>query len=342
MYQGDDHGSLQDMVDMLRFVTEAALASPWLLAVIVAMAVVDALLPVVPSEALIIAAGVAAVAGEQDLPAVIAAAAFGSFVGECAGYLIGRGIGPAVRTRFAADGRRAENYDRAARLLDRRGGTVLLTARFVPAGRTVATLASGATGYPVARFVGYTAVGSVLSASWSAMLGFVGGAAFAHDTVTALVVGFVFASVVGFVLEGVRRFRRGAPTPLRAPSVPSRTVDGARDDARYADGPDAAPGGQAAVNTTEWYPVAPSGSTGARSSVWVTPFASVARTVTTCEPGPASTSARHIRQVTPLTSVASSASAHGPSSRRTSTRLMPTGCDHAIPATVTRPAGVLP
>ena len=219
MYLRPDHGIVPSM-ELVRLVTEAALASPWLLAVIVAMAVVDALLPVVPSEALIIAAGVAAVTGEQNLVAVIAAAALGSFVGECAGYLIGRGIGPAVRTRFAADGRRAEHYDRAARLLDRRGGTVLLTARFVPAGRTVATLASGATAYPWPRFLGFTAAGSVLSASWSAVLGFVGGAAFAHDTVTALVVGFLFASAVGLVLEGVRRWRTASRTPGPVATAP--------------------------------------------------------------------------------------------------------------------------
>lgn len=222
MYQGVDLGSLRHMVDMLRFVTEAALASPWLLAVIVVMALVDALLPVVPSEALIIAAGVSAVTGEQSLVAVIAAAAFGSFLGEGLGYLIGRGIGPAVRSRYAADGRRAEQYDRVARLLDRRGGTVLLTARFLPAGRTVATLAAGATGYPAARFVGFTVPGTLLSASWSALLGFVGGAAFAHDTVTALVVGFCFASAVGFVVEGVRRLRQrrvSRPEPEPGPVV---------------------------------------------------------------------------------------------------------------------------
>lgn len=219
MYLRPDHGIVPFM-ELVRLVTEAALASPWLLAVIVAMAVVDALLPVVPSEALIIAAGVAAVTGEQNLVAVIGAAALGSFVGECTGYLIGRGIGPAVRTRFAADGRRAEHYDRAARLLDRRGGTVLLTARFVPAGRTVATLASGATAYPWSRFLAFTAAGSVLSASWSALLGFVGGAAFAHDSVTALVVGFGFASAVGLVLEGVRRWRAVPPAPGPAAVAP--------------------------------------------------------------------------------------------------------------------------
>ncbi|QJY45168.1 DedA family protein [Pseudonocardia broussonetiae] len=201
---------MPDPVELLRAVTEAALASPWLLAVIVGMAVVDALLPVVPSEALIIAAGVAAVTGEQDLVAVIAAAATGSFLGECAGYLVGRRIGPAVRHRFPA-----EHYHRAACLLERRGGLVLLTARFVPAGRTVATLASGATGYPAARFVGFTAVGTVLSAAWQALLGFVGGAAFAHDTVTALAVGFGFATLVGAALEGGRRLIGARRASLR-------------------------------------------------------------------------------------------------------------------------------
>lgn len=61
-----------DLIGSLRLVTEAALASPWLPAVILAMAVVDALVPVVPTEALIIAAGVAAATGGQHLLAVIA------------------------------------------------------------------------------------------------------------------------------------------------------------------------------------------------------------------------------------------------------------------------------
>lgn len=191
------------LLDLVRWTTEAALASPWLPALIVGLAVIDALLPVVPSEALIVAAGVAAATGGQDLAVVIGAAAAGSFVGECAGYVIGRRVGPGVRARAA--GRYAAAHDRAARLLRRRGATVLLTGRFVPAGRTVATLAAGATGYPAGPFLGWTAVGSVLSASWSALLGYLGGAAFAHDTVTALLVGLGVATAAGLLVEGVRR-----------------------------------------------------------------------------------------------------------------------------------------
>lgn len=210
------------MVETLRFVTEAALASPWLLAVILVLSVVDALLPVVPSEALIIAAGVASVTGEQNLLAVIAVAGAGAFVGEVAGYLIGRGIGPGLRTRFTLDGQRAAAFDRIARMLDRHGGPVLLTARFLPAGRTVATLAAGATGYPASRFLAFTAAGAPLSASYQALIGFVGGAAFAQDTVTALLVSFGLATAVTLLVEAARRLRRGPQFPVDAPRPRNR------------------------------------------------------------------------------------------------------------------------
>lgn len=209
------------MFDVLRLVTETAVASPWLLAVIVGLALLDALLPVVPSEATIIAAGVAAAAGQQDLLLVIGAAGLGAFLGEVIGYLIGRGIGPAVRTRLAG-GSRADAFDRVARLLERRGGTVLLTARFIPAGRTAAVLAAGATGYPAARFAGYTVVGAWLSAAWVGVLGYAGGTAFAGQPLVALGVSFGLATVIGLVADVVRRLRRpaAAPVPAAAPAAP--------------------------------------------------------------------------------------------------------------------------
>lgn len=210
------------MFDILRLATETVIASPWLLAVIVGLAVLDALLPVVPSEATIIAAGVAAAAGQQDLLLVIGAAGLGSFVGEVAGYLIGRGAGPVVRARFLADGSRAAAFERVRRLLLRRGGTVLLTARFLPAGRTAATLAAGATGYPPGRFLAFTLVGAWLSAAWVALLGYAGGTAFAGQPLVALGVSFGLATTVGLVAEAVRRLRRagGSAAGIETPYPP--------------------------------------------------------------------------------------------------------------------------
>jgi membrane protein DedA with SNARE-associated domain len=199
----------------LEQLTQLALASPWLLGVLVAMAVVDALLPIVPSEALIIGAGVAAAAGEQNLLVVIGAAALGSFIGETIGYLIGRVFGPAVRDRFEPGGTKATAYDRFSRLLAARGGTVLLTARFVPAGRTVATITAGAMRYPTGRFLTFTAMGTPLSAGWSAMLGYLGGATFAQNPLFGLAFGLTLGTVVGLVIGAVQRRRTRAEEPAR-------------------------------------------------------------------------------------------------------------------------------
>jgi membrane-associated protein len=215
--------NLEDVQEYLEHLTHLALASPWLLGVIVAMAVVDALLPVVPSEALIIGAGVAAAAGQQDLLVVIGAAALGSFIGETAGYVIGRLLGPAVRGRFT-DGARAAAFDRIAGLLDRQGGTVLLTARFLPAGRTVATVTAGAVHYPIGRFLAFTAMGTPLSAGWSAVLGYLGGATFAENPLFGLAFGLALGTLAGVALGAAQKMsaRRadqlgpvGAPEPER-------------------------------------------------------------------------------------------------------------------------------
>jgi membrane protein DedA with SNARE-associated domain len=216
--------------DYLEYVTQLAIGSPWLLAVIVAMAVVDALVPIVPSEALIIAAGVAAAAGQQNLLVVIGAAALGSFIGETIGYLIGRAFGPAVRGRFAADGAKAAAYDRIAALLAARGGTVLLTARFLPGGRTVATLTAGAMRYPTGRFLGFTALGTPLSAGWQAVLGFMGGAAFAENPLFGLLFGLSLGTVAGIAIGAVQKLR--ARAAARVPAVepapePLRMLTGA-------------------------------------------------------------------------------------------------------------------
>lgn len=238
------------MLDTLRFVTEAALASPWLLAVIFVLAVVDAVVPMVPSEALIMAAGVASVTGEQNLLTVIAVAAAGAFVGEVVGYLVGRGIGPGLRSRLTPGGSRAAAFDRIAGLLDRHGGPVLLTARFLPGGRTVATLAAGATGYPVPRFLGFTAAGAPLSATYQAMLGFVGGAAFAHDTVTALLVSFGLACAVTLVVEAGRRLRSHRRRPAqRVMTWTSRVGSPGVTRSPYGDSSAASWSG---VNTNQW------------------------------------------------------------------------------------------
>jgi membrane-associated protein len=208
------------VIDGLRLLLDGALTSQWLLLVIVGLAVVDALVPMVPSEALIIAAGVGAAAGDQSLVAVIAAASLGSFVGELTTFLVGRGFGAAVRGRLVPGTPRAELFARTERTLTTRGGLILLTARYIPAGRTVAALAAGASRFPARRYVGYSALGATMSAAYVALLGFLGGAAFASDPLVALAVSLGIGTTIGSAAGLVRRLRAGTAPVMRPTPAP--------------------------------------------------------------------------------------------------------------------------
>jgi membrane-associated protein len=208
------------MIEGLRLLLEGAMASPWLLLVIVGLAVVDALLPVVPSEALIITAGVAAAAGTQDLAAVIAAASLGSFIGESSAYAIGRWFGPAVRRWLTAGTSWAATFAHVERTLLTRGGVILLTGRYIPAGRTVAALAAGVTRFPTAQYVGYSAVGATMSAAYVALLGYFGGAALAHDPLAALLLSLAIGTGIT-ALTGLARRRAPAAADEQRELVPA-------------------------------------------------------------------------------------------------------------------------
>ena len=90
-------------------------ASGWAYGIVFLLAVLDALVPVVPSEASVITAGVAPAAGGLYLPLIIAAAAGGAFLGDNAAYLIGRRFGTRAKKRFFHGDKARKTIDWAER-----------------------------------------------------------------------------------------------------------------------------------------------------------------------------------------------------------------------------------
>ncbi|NVI88415.1 DedA family protein, partial [Actinomadura sp. BRA 177] len=72
---------------------DTAVTSPWFYLVLFAVAAIDGFFPVVPSESLVITAGVYAASGEPDLVAVVVLAAVGAFTGDHVSFLLGRRAG---------------------------------------------------------------------------------------------------------------------------------------------------------------------------------------------------------------------------------------------------------
>jgi membrane-associated protein len=159
---------------MLDALLDLATVSPWAYLAIVAVTALDAVLPVLPSEATVISAGALAGSGELAFGIVLAAAALGAVVGDNGAYLLGRLLGP--RALRGEKGSRARAW--AEEKLRARAGALILVSRFLPGGRTATTMTAGLTRMRWTRFARLTSAAGLLWASYVVLLGFAGGAAF--------------------------------------------------------------------------------------------------------------------------------------------------------------------
>ena len=182
-------------------------AARWFLLVIFAIALLDSVIPAVPSETTVIIGGVAAGAGDQNLLLVIIAGAVGAFIGDNLAYIVGAGLSGPIRRRAARRTSSAARLDWAAKQIQTRGGMLLVTARFIPGGRTALTISCGLTHQPRAWFARWVGIAVVIWASYAAVLGAVFGRAFQDNHTAAFLVAFGTAIGVNIIIEVTRKVR---------------------------------------------------------------------------------------------------------------------------------------
>lgn len=179
-------------------------SSPWFYAIIFVIAVLDSVLPIVPSETLVIIGGVSAGLGNLWIPLVIVCAATGAFIGDNLSYLLGREASDWVMRRQNRTEKGAKRMASVVEQVHERGGLLLITARFIPGGRTALTLSCGVTRQPRRWFVGWAALAAVIWGHYAALLGFIGGKSFEENHTLAFVIAFVAAFSVTALIEAVR------------------------------------------------------------------------------------------------------------------------------------------
>jgi len=211
-------GPLNDLSDWLLDLS----GQPVFLLAAFVVALLDSIIPVVPSETMLIVGGVAAGLGEQKLGLVMVAGALGAFAGDNLAYQLGMSYERGIR-RILFRGEKGEGrLDWAARQLDKRGGLLLITARFIPGGRTAVTISSGVTRQPRRRFMIYDAIACVIWATYATLLGYIGGKTFEDNHTRAFLFAFALAIGVTLLIEAVRwlhgRITGGTPTTQPPPS----------------------------------------------------------------------------------------------------------------------------
>jgi membrane-associated protein len=185
--------------------------APQAYVIVFALSAGDAVLPILPSETAVIVAGILCTTGPKlTLGWVILAAAAGAWIGDNTSYVLGKYAGEPMRRRFFAGERSTRALVWARGQLDRRGGVIILVARFVPGGRTATTFTCGLTRYEWRRFAVFSAIAAVFWALYASLLGYFGGKAFEDRPVLALIVALGVAFGIGLLVEGARKLRTRA------------------------------------------------------------------------------------------------------------------------------------
>lgn len=188
-----------------------SVALPYVLLLVAAFCLVDAVFPVVPSESVLIAVATVSTASVgPSLWSLILAAAAAAWLGDQLVFQLGRGVGPA-RWRWMRRPRVAAAIAWATRALERRGALYIVTGRFIPGGRVAVNFVAGSTHYPRGRFLLTAALAAVVWASYSVGIGVFFGSFFDGQPLLAMASGIVLACVVGLLLDAAfGRTRRPA------------------------------------------------------------------------------------------------------------------------------------
>jgi membrane protein DedA with SNARE-associated domain len=187
--------------------TEHVSGSPWTYAFLFAVAALDVLIPLVPSETSVILGGVLAATGDLVLGGVILCAAAGAIVGDNTAYAIGRTIGPSIVNRFFS-GDRHQRMEWAQKQVSERGGYLIIIGRFIPGGRTAVTVACGLLDMRWRRFITFDVIAGLLWASYAALLGYWGGRTFEKNPLYGFLIAFGIALAVSGAVEAIRWLRK--------------------------------------------------------------------------------------------------------------------------------------
>lgn len=160
---------------------------------IAALMFLENLIPPIPSEVIMPAAGFGAGQGQLSLVGVIIAGTLGSVAGALFWYSVGKWIDVDRLRRWAGRHGRwltlaPRDIDRVDHWFDRHSGKAVLLGRLVPALRTLISVPAGVFGMGLPRFLLFTTLGT---AFWTTLL-----------------------AVAGYLLEGQYRMVAGYLNPV--------------------------------------------------------------------------------------------------------------------------------
>ncbi|MEW2253688.1 DedA family protein [Streptomyces sp. NPDC047869] len=160
-----------------------------------------------PGDSLLFTCGLLITTHKMDFPlwGAIALICLAAILGDQAGYMFGKKVGPSLFSRPDSRLFKQENVAKAHEFFEKYGPKSLVLARFVPVVRTFTPIVAGVSGMRYRSFLTFNVIGGVLWGAGVTLLGsWLGQHAIVRDNIEAILILIVLVSVVPIAIEYLR------------------------------------------------------------------------------------------------------------------------------------------
>ncbi|MER0447403.1 VTT domain-containing protein [Streptomyces sp. Edi4] len=172
-----------------------------------------------PGDSLLFTTGLLVTTGKLDTPLwlVCVLVVLAAGLGDQAGFLFGRKVGPALFRRPDSKLFKQENVEKAHEFFEKYGPKSLVLARFVPIVRTFTPIIAGVSGMNYRSFLTFNVIGGTLWGAGVTLLGAaLGNVSFVHQHIELILVAIVLVSVVPIAIEFLRARAKAKKNPAAA------------------------------------------------------------------------------------------------------------------------------
>ncbi|RMB81017.1 DedA family protein [Streptomyces shenzhenensis] len=189
-----------------------------------------------PGDSLLFTAGLLITSGQLDFPlwGAIALICVAAILGDQAGYMFGKKVGPSLFSRPDSRLFKQENVTKAHEFFEKYGPKSLVLARFVPIVRTFTPIIAGVSGMKYRSFLVFNVIGGILWGAGVTLLGsWLGNIDFVNQHIEMILILIVLLSVVPIIIEFLRARSKNKNNPPAEPAAqqPFQQQPPAMDDA---------------------------------------------------------------------------------------------------------------
>ncbi|MFJ4785410.1 DedA family protein [Streptomyces sp. NPDC088794] len=171
-----------------------------------------------PGDSLLFTAGLLITSNQLDFPlwGAIALICVAAILGDQAGYMFGKKVGPSLFSRPDSRLFKQENVVKAHEFFEKYGPKSLVLARFVPIVRTFTPIIAGVSGMKYRSFVIFNVIGGVLWGAGVTLLGsWLGKIDVVKNNIEAMLILIVLISVVPIIIEFMRARSKAKKNPAQ-------------------------------------------------------------------------------------------------------------------------------